>query len=631
MIKRIKTMKTIVKPGFVLAMLLGLMAGCEAENQYDQADSVAMNNEQLKNRTARRSEIQATKRLDIPADAVALVPDPSPAPTADFDRIVENGFKEARSAPISTFSIDVDTGSYTVVRKMVTTGQRPNPDAVRVEEMINYFAYDYAAPTDGQPVKVHVDTGPAPWAKDHMIVKVGIKGKEIPASQRPASNLVFLIDVSGSMNQANKLPLAVESLKLLVSQLEGRDRVSIVTYAGNSGLALKPTAGSEKAVILKALDNLRAGGGTNGAAGIQLAYQTALENFAAKGNNRVILVTDGDFNVGITDRGELTSFVREQAAKGVYLSVFGFGMDNLKDGRLEELSRKGNGNYGYIDTLNEAKRAFAEQMAGTLFTIAKDVKVQVEFNPRYVAQYRLIGYENRMLKREDFNNDKVDAGDMGSGHTVTAMYEVVTVGNQASVPIGAKWRAKKTAQIDAELERLKKEVREKRMEEDELAAFNKKVQALSSQRERIQNEDGEDAPPVDPLKYQEEARLALDVEPGQSAEIMTVKVRYKAPDAPIQQGSSHLIQMPVKVSAESLARPISKDLMFACAVAEYAMVLRASDELGSSNLRDALTLAKAGLGKDPMGHRAGFIELIEKTRTLMPDWPQTAVRTGKGL
>jgi Ca-activated chloride channel homolog len=628
---------TLAKLLLTLASLT-FLAGCASPLSTPDATA----DRQLRNQTARKTNAQTSERQEAyygrhrPLQDKELAPNSiSPDAAPEFDTLSENRFKSVRSSPVSTFSIDVDTGSYTIIRNTIASGQRPNPDAVRIEELINYFTYDYAPPTDGQPVRVHVDTGPAPWAKNHMIVKVGIKGKEIPASLRPASNLVFLIDVSGSMDQPNKLPLAIQSLKLLVSQLDARDRVTLITYAGSSGMALQPTSGADKAIILKALDNLKAGGSTNGGEGIRLAYQTALGHFIQKGNNRVILLTDGDFNVGITDRNDLTAFVNDQAGKGVYLSIFGFGMDNLKDGRLEELSRKGNGNYGYIDNLSEAKRAFAEQAAGTLYTIAKDVKVQVEFNPRHVAQYRLIGYENRLLSRQDFNNDKVDAGDMGSGHTVTALYEVITVGNQSSVPLGADARAQRTAQIDAQLETLKKQVREKRMDEDELAAFNQKVQALSAKRAKLQantqTDDGEDIPPVDPLKYQEEARLTLNVEPGQSAEIMTVKVRYKAPDAPIQQGSSHLIETPVKVTAESLSRPISKDLMFACGIAEYAMVLRASPHLGSSNLRDALTLAKAGLGKDPMGHRAGFIQLIEKTRTLMPDFPQTALDVRKGL
>ncbi len=600
--------------GIVLGGALVFLAGCAGDATLESTGQVALNSEQHSDSENEIRKNRAARPLESPA------PDPA-ADAREFDKLSENTFKRVQAAPVSTFAIDVDTGSYTVVRRMIADGRKPDPDAVRIEELINYFKYDYAPPTDGQPIAVHVDTGPAPWAKNHMIVKVGIKGKEIPASKRPASNLVFLIDVSGSMESPDKLPLAVQSLKLLVSQLDERDRVSIVTYAGASGLALEPTFGSDKATILKALDNLSAGGSTNGGEGISLAYKTALKNYISKGNNRVILLTDGDFNVGITDRSELVDFVQDQAKKGVYLSIFGFGMDNLKDGRLEELSRKGNGNYGYIDTLGEAKRAFAEQLSGTLYTIAKDVKVQVEFNPRYVSSYRLIGYENRLLNREDFNNDKVDAGDMGSGHTVTALYEVVTVGNQSSVPIGANARAQRVAEIDARLKALKKQVKEQPMTEKQLLIFNKKMQALEQDRARLR-EEGEDVPPVDPLKYQQEQRVNLGVDPGQAAEVLTVKVRYKAPDAPIQQGSSHLIELPVKVSAQSLARAMSKDLTFACAVAEYAMVVKGSPHMGSANLREALELAKAGVGVDAMGHRAGFVEMVEKTRELMSDWPE---------
>jgi Ca-activated chloride channel homolog len=618
-------MKSILFRTIAGVVGLTLLVGC-ASSDYPEGN-LAQNQEQLRNQPVSDRSWSDTKEMSSEAKTFKgkqpeLYSRLQPKDSLEFDKLSENRFKSAQSVPVSTFSIDVDTGSYTVVRRMVSEGQKPDPSAVRIEEMINYFSYNYPQPTDGQPVAVHVDTGPAPWAKDHMIVKVGIKGKEIPVSKRPASNLVFLIDVSGSMNSPDKLPLAVQSLKLLVSQLEERDRVSIVTYAGASGLALEPTFGSDKARILKALDRLSSGGSTNGGEGIRLAYKTALNSFISKGNNRVILVTDGDFNVGITDREELVDFVQAQAKKGVYLSIFGFGMDNLKDGRLEELSRKGNGNYGYIDTLGEAKRAFAEQVAGTLFTIAKDVKVQVEFNPKYVSSYRLIGYENRLLNREDFNNDKVDAGDMGSGHTVTALYEVVTVGNQASVPIGASARAQKTAQIDAKLKSLRQQLREEPMTDQELVAFNKKVQALEQAQAKLRAEDGEDAPAVDPLKYQQEQRVSLGIDPGQAAEIMTVKVRYKASDAPIQQGTSHLIELPVKVSAQSLAKAMSRDLTFACAVVEYGMVIKGSPYMGTANLREALDLAKAGLGEDAMGHRAGFVDMVQKTRELMPDWPE---------
>lgn len=357
-----------------------------------------------------------------------------PFNTEAYDRLEDNPFLAAAQNPLSTFSIDVDTASYSNVRRFIESGSLPPKDAVRIEEMLNYFAYDYQPPTDGTPFATHVESASAPWAPTHRLVKIGLKGKEIPQNNRPASNLVFLIDVSGSMEDANKLPLVKKSLKMLVDNLGKKDRVAMVVYAGASGLALPSTNGNNKEKILGALDNLSAGGSTNGAQGIELAYKTAEENFIKRGTNRVILATDGDFNVGITNQGDLTRLIEEKAKTGIFLSVLGYGMGNYKDSTLEKLADKGNGNYAYIDTINEARKVLVEQMGGTLVTIAKDVKIQVEFNPALVAAYRLIGYENRMLRAEDFNNDKIDAGDIGAGHTVTALYEVVPVGVKIDTP-----------------------------------------------------------------------------------------------------------------------------------------------------------------------------------------------------
>jgi Ca-activated chloride channel family protein len=345
----------------------------------------------------------------------------------------DNPFKAVMQDPLSTFSVDVDTASYSNVRRFLTSNSLPPADAVRIEELVNYFPYNYAQPAGEDPFAVHLEVAQCPWDTEHRLVRVGIKGREIDESKRPPSNLVFLIDVSGSMNEANKLPLVQTALKLLLNKLNENDRVAIVVYAGNSGLVLPATTGDKKAVIQQAIDNLSAGGSTNGGAGIELAYKLAAENFIKGATNRVILATDGDWNVGVTNNGDLTKLIEEKAKTGVFLSVLGFGMGNYKDDMLEKLADKGNGNYAYIDNEKEAKKALVNQMCGTLITIAKDMKLQLEFNPVEVAGYRLIGYENRVLAHEDFNNDKKDAGDVGAGHTVTALYEVVPAGKKVDV------------------------------------------------------------------------------------------------------------------------------------------------------------------------------------------------------
>lgn len=340
----------------------------------------------------------------------------------------ETGFVEVAQNPLSTFAIDVDTASYANVRRFLNQDQRPPADAVRIEELLNYFPYRYAPPVGADPLGVTLEVAAAPWAPDRRLVRVGLKAREVSTGERPAANLVFLLDVSGSMNHPNKLPLVQESLRLLVARLRPDDRVAIVTYAGSSGLALPSTLVARAAEILAAVADLRPGGSTNGALGIQLAYDIAKANFIGGGLNRVVLCTDGDFNVGVTSEGDLVRLIEEKAKSGVFLTVLGFGMGNYKDATLERLADKGNGHYGYIDSKREAEKLLVAQVNGTLVTVAKDVKVQVEFNPARVAAYRLIGYENRRLAKEDFNNDAVDAGELGAGHTVTALYEVVPAG-----------------------------------------------------------------------------------------------------------------------------------------------------------------------------------------------------------
>jgi len=348
--------------------------------------------------------------------------------TEEYDGITENIFHDAVHNPLSTFSIDVDAASYSNIRRFIQDGQRPPQDAVRIEEMVNYFHYDYPQPKGEDPFSINTEISSAPWNEKHKLVLIGLQGKRIPTEKLPPSNLVFLIDVSGSMSDANKLPLLKSSFKLLVQQLREQDHVAIVVYAGAAGLVLPSTSGAEKKKIIEALDHLEAGGSTAGGAGIRLAYQTAKENFNKEGNNRVILATDGDFNIGESSNGAMERLIEEKRQDGVFLTVMGFGMDNYKDSKMETLADKGNGNYLYIDSILEAQKALVNEFGGTLFTIAKDVKLQIEFNPTKVQAYRLIGYENRMLKSEDFNNDKKDAGELGSGHTVTALYEIVPVG-----------------------------------------------------------------------------------------------------------------------------------------------------------------------------------------------------------
>jgi Ca-activated chloride channel family protein len=329
------------------------------------------------------------------------------------------------SNPLSTFSIDVDTASYANIRRFLGANTLPVKDAVRIEEMVNYFTYDYPQPKEGEPFSITTELSGCPWKPEHKLVLIGLQGRQLEANKAPASNLVFLIDVSGSMAESNKLPLVKSAFRLLAGQLRAEDRVSIVTYAGSAGVALDSCSGSETNRIIDAIEGLQSGGCTAGAQGIVTAYEIAKKNFIRNGNNRVILATDGDFNIGVSSDAELTRMIEEKRDDGIFLTVLGFGTGNYKDSRMEKLADKGNGNFAYVDNLMEAKKVFVTGLTGTLFTIAKDVKIQVEFNPSKVKAYRLIGYENRMLKKEDFNDDKKDAGEMGAGHRVTALYEIV--------------------------------------------------------------------------------------------------------------------------------------------------------------------------------------------------------------
>ena len=397
--------------------------------------------------------------------------------TEEYSKINDNEFKETSKNALSTFSIDVDRASYSNVRRFINQGSLPPADAVRIEELINYFSYNYPQPTGEDPFSITTEYADCPWNTKHKLIHIGLQGKEVKTLNLPANNLVFLLDVSGSMEDPAKLPLLKAGLRLLIEQMRPQDHVAIVVYAGAAGVVLPSTSGSEKEKIIEALEQLHAGGSTAGGEGIILAYKIAKENFLKGGNNRIVLATDGDFNIGASSDGEMIRLIEEKREQGVFLTVLGFGTGNVKDAKMEQIADKGNGNYSYIDNILEAKKVLVKEMGGTMLTIAKDVKIQIEFNPTFVKAYRLVGYENRVLANEDFNDDKKDAGELGSGHTVTAMYEIIPAGST------------------------------------------------------------EDVSGVDPLKYQE----TKVVSQGSGNELMTIKFRYKAPDETTSKLITHVV------------------------------------------------------------------------------------------
>lgn len=488
-----------------------------------------------------------------------------------YTRIQENPFLFVTQQPLSTFSIDVDTASYANVRRFLNEGQRPPADAVRLEELINYFPYAYEGPSDGKPFGVMVDVAETPWQPLHRLVRVALKGREVQEDRGPA-NFVFLVDVSGSMDSSDKLPLVQRSLQMLTKQLGEKDRVALVVYAGSSGLVLPSTEGTEKATIMDAIANLKAGGSTNGASGINLAYQEAAKHFVKGGVNRVILCTDGDFNVGVSSPEELQKLIAEKAKSRIFLSVLGFGTGNLKDRTMETLADKGNGNYAYIDSLSEARKVLVEQMNGTLVTIAKDVKIQVEFNPAEVSAYRLLGYENRILAKEDFNNDKKDAGEIGAGHTVTALYEVV--------PASVKYPDGKPLVDDL------------------------KYAANAPQ-------------PAAPAPAAAAAPASPAMEKPATHEMMTVKLRYKQPEG----DKSDLLEVPVTDKEQKLADS-SRDFQFAASVAGFGMLLRGSEHAGELTWDMVREMALRGKGEDTLGYRGEFLQLIDKASGLASPPPQ---------
>ncbi len=433
-----------------LATILGqLTIACEAGHQGSSAPNTLQAekappqpNSAPEAKSAPASKAITTAKVAAPnqplanknaADQQKQVPEEARGET--YETIEENPFLIARTNPLSTFSIDVDTAAYSNIRRFINQGQRPPKDAVRIEELINYFNYEYPQPEGDKPFSITTEVAESPWNPNHKLVHVGLQGKSISNETLPPSNLVFLLDVSGSMEEPNKLPLLKTAFRLLVNELRSQDKVSIVVYAGSAGVVLPPTPGNQKDKILAAIDKLQAGGSTAGGEGIQLAYKLAQDNLVKSGNNRVILATDGDFNVGVSSDTELVRLIEDKRDRGVFLTVLGFGDGNFQDAKMEKLADKGNGNYAYIDNQLEARKVLVKEMGGTLLTIAKDVKIQVEFNPTKVQAYRLIGYENRKLQNQDFNDDKKDAGELGAGHSVTALYEIIPVGVQSDVKL----------------------------------------------------------------------------------------------------------------------------------------------------------------------------------------------------
>ena len=486
-----------------------------------------------------------------------------------FETITPNPVKQVSEEPVSTFSIDVDTTSYTFIRRQLNHGVLPQKNAVRVEEMINYFDYDYTVPVDrARPFQPTVAVYPTPWDPDTKLLHIGIKGYDIIPEKKPVTNLVFLIDVSGSMNAHDKLPLLVNSFRMLVNSLDEDDTVAIVVYAGAAGTVLEPTKVKEKGKILSALDQLQAGGSTAGGEGVRRAYELAEANFNKEGVDRVILATDGDFNVGIRDPEELKSFIERKRKTGIFLSVLGFGQGNYNDALMQKLAQNGNGNAAYIDNLNEARKVLVDEASSTLFTIARDVKIQIEFNPKLVAEYRLIGYESRMLRREDFNNDRVDAGDIGSGHSVTAIYEITPVGSKGKLVDDLRYGNKTSVKIEKESLKM----------------------GVSSDND---------------VSFENEASF--------EDEYAFLKIRYKLPDSE----QSQLMDTSITTENEyAQLERVTEDLRFAASVAAFGQILRDGRYTGEFAYEDVIKLAESAVGKDKFGYRHEFLNLVRLAKSV---------------
>jgi Ca-activated chloride channel family protein len=542
-------------------------------NEIDSLEEIAVTSASAENKVAaaplRRARLEETigrQPSKLKDEIIQSTAEPTTEPTQspssqrpDLDEQYpshqENNLKLVQQEPVSTFSADVDTASYSLVRSQLLGGFLPAPHAVRTEEMINYFSYDYPTPSSkAAPFKANISVLNSPWNESKKLIHIGIKGYNIQPEKAPDSNLVFLLDVSGSMGDANKLPLVKQSIALLLSKLKPTDKVSIVVYAGAAGVVLEPTEAKEKSKILSALQRLNAGGSTAGGAGIELAYQLAEQNFNANAVNRIILATDGDFNVGQASNDALKALVERKRDNGVFLSILGFGRNNYQDDMMQTLAQNGNGVAAYIDSISEAKKVLVDQASSTLFTIAQDVKLQVEFNPTTVSDYRLVGYETRHLNREDFNNDKVDAGDIGAGHTVTAIYEI-TPSNVSNTSI-------------------------------------------------------------EPLRYAAKANTPSDAnnKPSKATEYGFLKIRYKLPT----QSVSKLIEQPILIAQAERNATEQSDLNFSVAAASFAQYLKGGKYTGKMTLSDITNMAKASKGDDPYGYRSEFIRLLELAEIAKP-------------
>lgn len=495
-------------------------------------------------------------------DPADTAPSPEPAEEPEPGELIENDWVETATENTSTFSIDVDTASYTLIRNyLLKSHYMPPKDYVRIEEMINYFDYDYPQPEEGRPFSVTMEMADSPWNKDTKLVMFGLQGKMLDPDKVPAHNLVFLIDVSGSMFGDDRLGLLKKSFKKLVEKLDKDDKVSIVTYASGVNTLLDSVSGDKKDEIIEAIENLEAGGSTAGYDGIQRAYALAEKNYSKDANNRIILATDGDFNVGISNTAQLVSYIEEERNKGIYLTILGFGMGNYQDDRMEQLSNAGNGNYFYVDNERESDKIFTYDLMGTMFTIAKDVKLQVVFNPEKIAKYRLIGYENRVMANEDFNDDTKDAGEIGAGHRVTAFYEVIF----------AEKKLAETPETDPETE---------------------------EGGEPAETDPNEDDPAAEP-----ETVFGED-------DFLVLKMRYKEPDQDISK------YMDTVMTSANILAEMSQNMGFASSVAEFGMLLRDSKFKADSSYNSVLSRAKANIGKDTFGFRGEFIELVEIAKSL---------------
>jgi Ca-activated chloride channel family protein len=509
--------------------------------------------------SASAAQRASAERAYAPAPAYVLAPGGYAVPnTENYGELVDNAVKRVAREPVSTFSIDVDTGSYSNVRRFLANGVLPPADAVRTEELVNYFDYDYPDALGDTPFSIVTEIAPSPWHEGRHLLHVGIEARAPDAAGDLRSNLVFLVDVSGSMNSPDKLPLLVTSLKLLTKQLDADDSIAIVVYAGASGVVLEPTPGNDTRAITTALERLQAGGGTNGAAGIELAYALAQKQYIEGGINRVLLATDGDFNVGLTDFDALKKLIERKRRTGISLTTLGFGSGNYNDHLMEQLADAGNGNYAYIDGINEARKVLVDEVASTLQTVAKDVKIQIEFNPDFVSEYRLVGYENRMLAQEDFNNDRVDAGEIGAGHTVTALYEITLSDSESGRSVDALRYGQSLS-----------------------------TESLSTPPQRVQRKP--------------------------DSELAYLKLRYKEPDG----DTSALLQQALLLrDVAGNIEGTSATYRFAAAVAGFGQLLRENTALGDFDYDDVLALANAARGDDAFGYRAEFVNLVKTAQVL---------------